>query len=432
MNYDEFFIDLANNSSRNYKIEQLNKHKEDLFLKDILSLALDPFVCFYIRKIPEYTPDKNPKLELDTALYMLSYLSNRIITGNSAIDWLKDILVHLPENHANVIKRIIKKDLNCGVSIATVNAVWQNLIPEFPVMLCSGYEQKLVDKISYPAYAQCKKDGMRFCAIVRHCELNSTVEFRTRNGKELDLLGNLHQEFIQMSNKKDVVFDGELLIKENGVIVDRKRGNGILMKAQRNTLSEKEAGMINAVIWDCIPYHAFIKGKYTVPYKDRIHAIQGCMFLEKISLVETNVIASLDEARSIFEYYLAKGEEGIILKDINGIWENKRSKTQIKFKGELECDLKIVGVQAGTGKYEGLLGSLICQSQDSMLEVNVGSGFSDEQRKELIEEQLLGKIVSVKYNSKIQNKNGGQSLFLPIFIEIRDDKEVADLFSDIK
>ena len=46
MNYDEFFIDLANNSSRNYKIEQLNKHKEDLFLKDILSLALDPFVCF--------------------------------------------------------------------------------------------------------------------------------------------------------------------------------------------------------------------------------------------------------------------------------------------------------------------------------------------------------------------------------------------------
>ena len=128
---------------------------------------------------------------------------------------------------------------------------------------------------------------------------------------------------------------------------------------------------------------------------------------------------------------MSLGHEGIILKDGNGIWEDKRAKHQIKFKGELECDLKIVAVEPGTGKYEGMLGAIVCESADGVVKVNVGSGFTDAHRKNYGQE-LVDKIVAIKYNSRIKNKLGDESLFLPIFVEIRDDKDVADHSKVIK
>jgi hypothetical protein len=54
------------------------------------------------------------------------------------------------------------------------------------------------------------------------------------------------------------------------------------------------------------------------------------------------------------------------------------------------------------------------------------------QRKNLINENLVDRIVAIKYNSRIKNKLGDESLFLPIFVEIRDDKDIADNSKDIK
>lgn len=431
MNINNLIETLAADNSRNFKIDYLRSNYDNELLKKVITLALDPFVNFYIRKIPNYVPAQpNQADTLDSVLDSLEMLSSRQVTGNAGIEYLTKLLSSVTEDDGKVIERVIGKDLKCGVSVSTVNKVWKDLIQEFPCMLCSQYEQRLVDKISYPAYVQRKEDGMRVCVIVR----NGAVEFRTRNGKELDLLGNLQEEFIAISDGKDVVFDGELLIKDNGVIIDRKTGNGILMKSQRGTLSIKEASMVNVIVWDMIPYDKFIDEKYTTPYLDRFNSLCLIKMPEKISVVDTEVVSSLEEARSIFEDYLSKGFEGIILKDFKGIWENKRSKTQIKFKGELECDVKIVGIQEGTvgSKYEGMLGALVCESSDSVVKVSVGSGFTDDQRKELMKENLIGKIVAIKYNSRIVSKTGEHSIFLPIFIEIREDKDIADSSANIK
>jgi ATP-dependent DNA ligase len=143
------------------------------------------------------------------------------------------------------------------------------------------------------------------------------------------------------------------------------------------------------------------------------------------------MVDSLDEAKAIFEQYLIDGKEGIILKTLNGEWEDKRSKNQIKFKGELECDLLVTGIENGTGKYQGMLGSLICASSDNLITVNVGSGLNDEQRRSL-NSDIIGRVVAVKYNARIKSKDGTESLFLPIFIELRDDKTEADSSTDIK
>ena len=429
---------LASDNSRLAKEAILIKNKNNDLLKRVFKLALDPFVQFYIRKIPPYAVGK--KYTLNEAMDKLELLSSRTVTGHAAIDHLQNILGSLSKEDAKIIERIIAKDMRCGVSEATVNKIWPGTISSYPVMLASGYDQKLVDKIQFPAYVQLKLDGMRFNAIVK----DGKVEYRSRNGKELTIPNKaLDLPFIKMAAfyGVDMVFDGELLIADfDGKPVNRQTGNGILSKAIKGTMSEVEAKNVRATLWDAITFETFSKGVDTEPYSIRMaklsNAISDCkgqngQVAHYIDLVWNKEIKDLATAQKIFEKFLSEGQEGTILKSKDGIWEDKRSKTQIKFKGELECELKVVDWEEGTGKNVGRLGALVCESSDGVIRVNVGSGYSDEQRDEYTK-KVIGKIVTVKYNARIKDKSGVESLFLPVFIELREDKDIAESSKSIK
>ena len=435
------FEQLASDNSRLAKEAILIKHKGNTTLQRVFYLALDPFQQFYIRKIPEYTPAKTLSITLDKALDDLDALNKRVVTGNAAIAYLKNVLEVLTENDAKIIERIIAKDLRCGVSEATANKIWPKLISTYPVMLASGYDQKLVDKIKFPAYVQLKLDGMRFNAIVR----GQTVEFRSRNGREI-LIPNksFAVPFIKMADhyKQDMVFDGELLIADYaGKPVNRQTGNGILSKAIKGTMSDTEALQVMATLWDAIPYESFKAGIDKEPYNIRMAKLSNALEDMKtvnaqlgkyVALVWTEQVNDLYTAKRIFEKFLSEGQEGTILKSKDGIWEDKRSKEQIKFKGELECDLRVVDWEEGTGKNKGRLGALVCESEDGAIRVNVGSGYTDEQRNAYTK-TVIGKVATVKYNARIQDRGGNvESLFLPVFIELREDKDIADMSIKIK
>jgi hypothetical protein len=77
-----------------------------------------------------------------------------------------------------------------------------------------------------------------------------------------------------------------------------------------------------------------------------------------------------------------------------------------------------------------MIGSLYCESADGIIKVYIGSGFSDEQRN-MPPSEYYGKIVSIKYNAKIQAKTGEWSLFLPVFEYVRTDQDLADSFDRI-
>ena len=116
------------------------------------------------------------------------------------------------------------------------------------------------------------------------------------------------------------------------------------------------------------------------------------------------------------------------------IWKNGTSKDQVKVKLEAEIDLKITGFNKGNGKNSELFGSLICESSDGMLSVNV-SGFKDKDRKEIFDnfEFYKNEIITVKANALMKHpKEESYSLFLPRFVEMRQDKTVADDLTTIK
>lgn len=415
----------------------LRANSENDLLKSVIKLALDPFIQFYIRKIPKYKASK-VTLTLASALDKLSELSSRNKTGNAGIEHLTYIMESVNAEDALVIERVIEKDLRCGVSEATVNKIWPRFIPTYPVMLASGFEGKLIEKFNWPGFVQLKLDGMRFNAIVR----NGKVELRSRNGKELNIPNELfHQSFTELAKfyQEDVVFDGELLvINESGKPLDRKTGNGILTKSIKGTQSKAEAGMVRATLWDAIPFNAFVEGVFDTPYHKRLKSLTTSLtnvpqnLAHLLSIVETKEVENQYQATELFNKYLQLGFEGTILKDRNGIWEDKRSKGQIKFKGELECDLKVVDWEEGTGKNKGRLGNLVVESSDGVIRVGVGTGFTDLDR-DTIKPNVVGKIVSIKYNARIQDKRGNvESLFLPVFVEIREDKTLADSSLEIK
>ena len=426
---------LANDNSRLAKEAILRSELQNQDFWQAARLALDPFVNFYIKKIPAHTKSQTATLSLTQALTELGRLSNREVTGNAGIDHLVYILENVSEADSLVIERVIAKDLKCGVSEATINKIKPGHIPTYPVMLASAYDQRLIDRFDWPGICQLKLDGMRFNAIVR----GENVEFRSRNGKEISIPNDIFSRaFVALAKEygADYVFDGELLVVDAaGKPLDRKTGNGVLNKAVKGTVSKSEAAQIRATVWDAIPVENFVEGIYSVAYESRFTRLVGAhkQFSESsrqlshlISPVLTEYVNNDYEARRMFERFLAEGQEGTILKDRNAIWEDKRSKGSIKFKGELEADMRIIGWELGTGKNAKRLGALVVSSEDGRIVVNVGTGFTDSDR-DSIRPDVVGKIASIKYNARIQDKKGNtESLFLPVFVEIREDKDVAD------
>lgn len=136
----------------------------------------------------------------------------------------------------------------------------------------------------------------------------------------------------------------------------------------------------------------------------------------------------------LFEQKYAQGEEGIVLKNRTGIWKSGKGPDQVKVKSEKDCDLRIIEFTEGKGSYAGICGSMRCVSEDKKLEVSVKPRTPDIAKEIWNNKNLyLDKIVAVKYNEKIKSPEKDTfSLFLPVFIEIRDDKIIADNLEDIK
>jgi len=418
---------LAATTKRLEKESILEANRTNEVLKLVIQQALDPHITFHIRKIPSFKYDiATENVPLLNAINQLYRLSSRELTGNAGTEHLSRVLSSVSTEDSAVLIKIISKDLECGVSTATANKIWgKDFIKKFPCMLASSMNEKNLDKIEYPAFVQTKMDGMRAMAVVK----NGAVTVYSRNGRVLDVSSQF-EELIDVPIDNDYVIDGELLVADNGKLLDRQSGNGILNKALKGTISDEERKKIIMVAWDYIPLSDFEEGKCEMPTNVRMYYLDSIVqHVPAISVIDNHIVKSIEEATNIFNELLSKGEEGVILKNIKSEWVSKRSHDLVKMKEILEADLEIIGVVEGTGKYVGKLGSIIVKDKGHNIEVNVGTGFNDEQRDEYWKDKdkLIGNTVAVQYNAKISSKGDSKdSLFLPVFVEIRTDKDEVD------
>lgn len=378
---------------------------------------------FWIKKIPEYQSVRE-FMTLDDAIEVLLKIANREVTGNLAIGYLHDCLENLSRDDATVLERIVGRDLRCGISDKTINKVWKGLIPVFPVMLCQASKTDLIKKLKFPQMVQEKMDGGRILVVVWDGE----VSYHSRTGNAIDLKGLFDDEIKQMANGEAIVYDGELIAFDGNIIL-RQESNGLFTKAIRGTISNTELAKFRLYLWDRISHQDYFNGYCGIPYKDRYNQLKtDYTQSSKISIVDSQWGYDLNEIFDDYQSFIDKGSEGIIVKDPNAPFENKRVKHQIKFKQDLDIDLKVVEEKEGTGKYQGMLGAIRCETADGKLSVWVGTGFKDLER----EESYLDRVVTVGYNTVIQDFQGDYSLFLPKFKGVRLDKTIANLFEDLE
>src|ERR1035437_789564 len=104
--------------------------------------------------------------------------------------------------------------------------------------------------------------------------------------------------------------------------------------------------MLVFATWDNVDFTS------TIPYKDRIERLTkvGKNVIDKIIVLATEIVHSKEEAQVFFEKQLDAGEEGAMIKNMDAVWQPKRSKDIGKMKAEEVADLVVVGVEEGTGK----------------------------------------------------------------------------------
>ena len=439
MSVKSILDDIASTSSRLEKEAFLRGEENNNELWAVVKATYDPFTQYYVRDVVEVEDNPYEPLQamgIFEAIAHLGFLSRREKTGHDARNYIARVYEALNDDDKDTLKKILDRDLRIGCSGKTFNKIWPGMVKEYPCMLASAYSEKALEEMNFPAYSQTKMDGMR-CNIIVHRD--GGVEVRSRQGKLFETHGVFDEEALKIRDYIDqhnegwyVVLDGELLAHDSNMNpLPRQISNGICNKANKGTITELEAQKLTLVVWDYIPEPVF-SGDVEDPlmYSERYDMLYNLFCDEALSrfmLVETVDVANIDEARVHYREMIADGQEGTIVKDKSVGWSNTRSKLTVKFKEIRDIDLRVTAWNEGTGKNKGLLGALTAETEDGKIRVNIGTGFSDEQRKTFTEEYVVGKIVEIEYNQRITSEGRDyDSLFLPRFIELREDKDHAN------
>ena len=437
----EMIMALQNEGSKNGKIAILKK--ADLIFQDVLYRTYNPEFNYYIkavRKPANYGSQTLYELWLQ-ACSLLIKLHNRVITGSSAHEAVTNLMSWMKQEEAEIFETILKRDLRCGINVATINAAIDGLIPEYPYMRCSLPDKSNLGKFNWKAgiVSQEKADGM-FVNIIR--KDGGGILIQSRNGSIFPMMefGTLVSGLQQLKGFLDeTVLHGEMVVTDiSGHVLPREEGNGVLNSVLKG--GEFPYGLYPTVyLWDMLPLVDYKNGLCETPYNTRLHRLQtmvsGCL-ADSIRVIETRVVHSMAEAREHYTEMTEAGKEGTILKHPVSIWKDGTSKDCVKFKIEAEVDLLVTGVNEGNGKNAATFGSLVCQSSDGLVEVAV-SGFTDADRERIAGEldQWIGKrIITVRANNlmPIPQSGGKRSLFLPRFVEERLDKTEADSLEKIE
>ena len=148
--------------------------------------------------------------------------------------------------------------------------------------------------------------------------------------------------------------------------------------------------------WSEISYMIFEAPHASGDFKERLKKVKNYLKEKNIlhvKIIEQRVINSKEEVELFLENIIKDDGEGAMLKDASKEYFEGRSSYLLKVKKAQDMEAKVIGYKSGKGKFKDMMGSLHVEL-DSGVEFYIGSGFSDEQRKN---PPKIGEIVTFKY-----------------------------------
>tara|TARA_X000000950_G_scaffold81107_1_gene101904 strand:+ start:1139 stop:2467 length:1329 start_codon:yes stop_codon:yes gene_type:complete len=394
-------------------------------------MALDKLYTFGVKQVPTATKD-GPGCSWEQFNELTRKLNNRTSTGHAARDLIKFHMdISTIDQWNNWYRRILIKDLKCGVSEKTINSQTKKALKEkynVPVFQCmlahdsANHEKKMVGM----KQVEVKLDGVRVILIARR---DGTVETFSRNGKQFHNFQHICDEVRQtimdheLELNYDLVLDGEVMSSSF---------QDLMKQVHRKSMTTASDAVLH--LFDMMPLDKFLEGEYPVSQQIRSKNVQHFVDTYKPILKHVqalsfeNIDFDSSEGQERFKQLnkeaVEGGYEGVMIKDPNAYYECKRSHSWLKAKPFIEVSLKVTGLEQGTGRNEGILGALIVEGTDDgkMIKTNVGSGLTDANRKEFWENQdkLIGQIVEIRADAITQNQDSTDySLRFPRFLRFR-------------
>lgn len=275
-------------------------------------------------------------------------------------------------------------------------------------------------KIKYPVIGSPKLDGIR-CLIIDGKAVS-------RNFKEIP------NKFIakDLPTLAPNGFDGELLLKGN------------------KPFNEVSSAVMSFDGEPEYEYHIFdYVTDNNIPYSERIKVLKESVNSSpKLVIVPTYVINNEDELNIAEEDCINKGYEGLMIRSPNGIYKFGRSSEkegillkikrfedseaeildfEEKMSNQNEKEQDVFGNSTRASKKEfmvpaGVLGAVKVRDIKTGVEFKIGSGFDDEYRKKIWDNQsnFLGKLVKYKFQP-----SGAKDLpRFPVFLGFRHENDL--------
>lgn len=418
---------LSTNSilEKRYYINKLDKELSDDFKYIVECLNGIHKFGFTYYNTKRYGLDKIDK-ENWTVRQLLEFLQEPMQQHDLSMD---NIFYYVSETskYEEFVEPIVNRTLKLGIGKSLFSKT--SLSP----MLAKKFEGVIPDdRNGY--YVTEKLDGNR---CIAHYEEDGW-HFTSRNGRELKV------SFDMGDLDKSIIYDGEILSPEqttlsvaiNEYLSTDKVGNFNTTSGVINSLA-KDKDLIYNIFDIIIP-----DNETAWPYKRRR------MYLDNLSPdnygYNVRILPVLDyyDIKEVFldkinkhlDYVTRQGGEGVMINLGSGIYEHKRTNLLLKFKKIQTIDMKVIGIEYGTGKYEGQIGSLVCEARTDdgkYIFTKVGSGLDDVQRYNwsLNIYQIIGKIVEIEYFSlsqdTIKRTTNEYSLRFPRLKQVRYDKDTT-------
>lgn len=391
-------------------------------------LALNPYFVYGVKKVPESEGLEGRENPWVAFWALCESLRTRSVTGGNARRSIEEMMERFDSAQWNgMARRVLIKDLRCGVSEKTINKVCGNSQWAIPVFTC----QLAQDSGDHPGKMkgrkriECKLDGVRVLAVVS----GNAVNLYSRNGKAFDNFPQIAEAIEEhraafrhgLNSKGNFVLDGEIV----GESFQK------LMRQAHRKSDAKTEGMIYH-IFDIIPLDDFERGHWNAQQHKRLEILDraadrlrdtDCLRVMPGMEVDLDTAEGHDIMQRFAQDAVKQGFEGIMIKDVGAPYECRRSSFWMKWKPTITVDLNIVGFEQGTGRNKGRLGAIICEGEDNgrLIHVNVGSGLSDSDRDEYwtLRDSLLGRVVEVQADAVTQNQDGSYSLRFPRFLRFR-------------
>ncbi|MCF8354306.1 MAG: hypothetical protein K9H48_07620 [Melioribacteraceae bacterium] len=410
---------IATHSGRIDKENLIKANLNEPYFRKVMYYALNKFIMFNTTRISFLELDEQTKEQYlqspDNIFQMLDYLSQKTGATDDDITWLSG-LSSFDQETVEVVRRIINKDLRCGVNVKTAKKFIPE-IPSFELMLCEKDLDVFLKKYNYDfkrIVGSNKIDGVRSSA--------QNGVYLSRSGKEFpnfDVFDN-DIKLIQETGKKlfpdvfnkDVPIDGEVIAD----VKDKHKFQKIMTQVRR--LKEVDNSLFKYKVFDIVAPDLKLLERYKI-LSQIFKELEGT--LEKITLIKHYSLKNFKHKEQILDYadkLIEEGEEGLVLKDIYSYYEHKRSSAWCKITGKVTLDCKVTGWEYGEGKYEDCVGKLNCILKDgTTFKV---SGMTDEERIEFMEN--TPNIIEIQFKEYTKAGKPRNAFF----VRVREDKTEID------